>query len=102
MLVLVPGQVVLAVLVSPVDSRRKVLLRNGLPSVWGVLDWAVGELGLLNSASARCVLVEHALKSKLNASGVLGLRELIDGEVVLWIVLLSVRRSDDDTPGSSR
>ena len=86
MLVLVPGEVVDTVHVSPVDNLREVIVGVDIPSVRGCLNLTEFELGLLNTASTRgWGVVDWSINTVVS-----GLRERIDGSVVQWVVLLSI------------
>lgn len=86
MLVLVPGEVVDTVHVSPVDNLREVIIGVDVPGVRGGLDLTEFELGLLNTASTRgWSVVDWSISTVVG-----GLRERIDGSVIQWVVLLSI------------
>ena len=88
-LVLVPGQVVLAVHVSPVDNLGKVSGVVDLPWVRRVGELLVAtlKLGPLNTAATSGDgLVDGGI-----VAAVLGLRELVDGVVVVGVVPLLIR-----------
>jgi hypothetical protein len=85
-LVLVPGQVVNTVHVSPVDDIGKVLGTVEIPSVGAELHLTFREGGLLNTATAICgSLVLRGISAVVS-----GLRELVDSLVIASVVLLSV------------
>ena len=89
MLVLVPAEVVLAILVSPVERLREVLVGEKVPAVGSLLDLTVLEEGLLNAAAVE--LGEEGLFLELASLAVeLILGEGIDSLVVLGIVLLLI------------
>lgn len=86
MLVLVPGHVVDAVHVSPVDNLGKVVVADLLPGVRGVLDVTLLELGEGNAAATGgWGLVDGSV-----VAGVGGLGEGVHGGVVERVVLLSL------------
>ena len=85
-LVLVPGEVVDSVHVSPVDNLGEVILRVDVPGVRGGLDLTMFEDGLLNTASTGgWGVLDGSIDTVVG-----GLREFVDGGVVERIVLLSV------------
>ena len=89
MLILVPGQVVGAVLVSPVDGLGEIRVCKALPGVRSVLDRSVFELRLGDGAALPAG--EEFLRSHGAGGWVeLGLRERVDGVVVFGIVPLFI------------
>ena len=83
MLVFVPGQVVRAVVVSPVDCGS-IILFNGLPGVWGVLQLTVLKDSLLNAAATNRHFICF---THVDFGAVLRLRHGIYSGVVVGIIL---------------
>ena len=85
MLVLVPGEVVDTVHVSPVDDLREVFVGMNFPGIRASLNITTWDGGSLDTASTvRGKLVDGGIITRVG-----GLRELVDGVVVEWVVLLS-------------
>ena len=86
MLVLVPGEVVDTVHVSPVDDLGKVIVGVDLPGVRGGLDITTWDDGSLNTAATvGWELVDGGVITRVG-----GLRELVDSGIVEWVILLSI------------
>jgi len=86
MLVLVPGKVVDTVHISPVSNVGKVLVGVDLPSVWSSLDITTWDISSCNTA---CTFNGFLVVGGIT-SLVFRLREIIDGEIIQWVVLFIV------------
>jgi hypothetical protein len=93
-LVLVPGQIVLAVHVSPVNNCRNRVVAMNLPRVGSGFYWTVLEGSLLNSACSSSWGIEEFViwdyrNLILASSGIEGrLGEGVDSLVIVFIILL--------------
>jgi|FrelakmetLWP11LW_1041352.scaffolds.fasta_scaffold82115_1 hypothetical protein len=85
MLVLVPGKPIGAIFVSPVDSRREVLLGDYIPSMRRSLYGTVLKRSLRDSA-ATLKFTSHILSS--DSWGIFRLRERVNCLIVLFVVFL--------------
>jgi hypothetical protein len=86
MLVLVPGDVVHAVHVSPVSDIGEIFLGDNIPSMGREFLVTTLELGMLNTAATSSGLVKHHFA----ITGESRLRERIDSGVILFVILLSI------------
>ena len=90
-LVLVPGEIVGAILVSPVELLRDLLSAEKLPAVRGVLDLTVGEGGLADTAAFPPR--QESLRNVDTCIGIeLYLWHRVDSLVILRVVLLLLCR----------
>jgi hypothetical protein len=93
-LVLVPGQIVLAVHVSPVNNCGNRVVAMNVPRVGSRFDWTVFEGSLLNSACSSSWGIEEFIiwnyrNLILSSSGIEGrLGERIDSLVIVLIIFL--------------
>jgi len=88
-LVLVPAEVIGAVLVPPVDGFGQVLLCDQIPAVWRVLDLTESKAGLADAAALPAGK-ELFVGKRLGRWVVLGLRECVDGVVVVGVCFLLI------------
>ena len=86
-LVLVPGQIVLTILISPVNGGGKILFLVKLPRVRSLFQFTVSEDSFSSAASFDDCLLRF---EEVNGLIKLGLRELVNSGIIVWVVLLSL------------
>lgn len=86
MLILVPGQVVGSVHVSPVDLLWDV--SEDLPGIWGGLDLLVDRREGSLAATASLLKEAFWLVGGVSSWVVLRLRHGVDSLIIIWVILL--------------